>query len=241
MRRILPIAFISIVGGILAHLSVFLFVHIEVPTIPAEPVDMVSVQYVGDLGIRANPALREQALLLDSAPLFMPTRSNLVSQMDDVASLREATEVFSPYPPSLTLPESSPGSFPIVSNDGLFSNAFLPGGPTFFLSRFGREPAEPLSGLASEPSVQPQRLGGMVNRTLRSTALPDALRRRSPKTLWAPLNIYLHLVNGMPLGQAVIAESSGFSDWDQAVQDFVGSLDYYRSLKSGYYRITVYP
>ena len=241
MKRILSLAFISILGGLILHIGVFYFIRIEFPSSRSAPEDPVHVHYVGNSGIRLNPALGEQAFLQDSAPLFMPTKWNLVSQMDDVASLREATEVFSQYEPVLTLSDSSPATFSLLPSESVPPEIALPEGPAFYLARFGRQPKDPLPGIFSESSLQSTLLGEAVDHTLRLSALPDSLRQLSPETLWPPVWFYLHLVHGSPLGKPVISGSSGFTDWDQALQAYIGSLDYYRSLKSGYYRITVYP
>lgn len=241
MKRILSLAVISILGGLVAHVGVFTFIRIEFPQRSVTTDDGFAVQYVGDTGIRANPALGEQVFLQDSAPLFMPTKWNLVSRMDDVASLREATEVFSQYPPLLTLPDSSAGSMPAPVPVETLAEAALPDLPSFYLARFGRRPDGPLSGTSSGASLLSIPLGTAVDRDLRVSSLPEGLIALSPGTLWPPVRFYLHLIQGMPLGEPVIDQSSGFTDWDHALQDYIGSLAYYRSLKSGYYRITVFP
>jgi hypothetical protein len=241
MRRLLPFAAIAVMGGFMLHIGIFYLIRIEVPVPRSVPEDPVSVDYLGDLGIRADPALRSQAVLRDSAPLFMPTRWNLVSQMGNVASLREATEVFAPYPPELTLPDSAPGSFPAEVDESRVRETLLSARPEFYLSRYGRQARESIATPDSSPSALAQPLAGKLASPVRLESLPEGLRERAPETLWAPFQIYLQLVNGMPSGRPVIAQSSGFSDWDEALQDFVGSLDFYHSLQSGYYRITVYP
>ncbi|NDV62629.1 hypothetical protein G0Q06_09215 [Puniceicoccales bacterium CK1056] len=241
MKRILTLAFVSILGGLVVHIGVFYFIRIEFPSPRSAPEDPVQVHYVGNSGIRVNPALGEQAFLQDSAPLFMPTKWNLVSQMDDVASLREATEVFSQYEPILTLPDSSPATISLPPFGSAPPEIALPAGPAFYLSRFGRQPTAPLPSIVSETSLQSIPLGERVDHSLRVSALPDSLRQLSPEALWPPIRFYLHLVHEIPLGKPVISGSSGFTDWDQALQGYIGSLDYYRGLPSGYYRITVYP
>jgi hypothetical protein len=171
----------------------------------------------------------------------MPTKWNLVSQMDNVASLREATEVFSQYDPLLTLPESTPGSIPLIPSAEQSPEISFPDGPSFFLARFGRRPAQALPDRSSEAALQSLSLGQAIDHGTGYTALPESLKALSPGALWPPVRFYLHLVRGTSLGKPVIAESSGFTDWDQALQAYIGSSDYYRSLGSGYYRITVYP
>lgn len=241
MNRLLPFALIAILGGLAVHIGIFYFILIEVPAPQPLPQDPVQVEYLGDLGVQANTAVREQALLQDSAPLFMPTRWNLVSQMGDVASLREATEVFAPYPPELTLPDSSPGAFPANVDSSRLRELILPRSPAFYLSRYGRQPVAQPPALQSDLSALARPLAGSFPQQVNSTTLPESLKAQAPETLWAPFQIYLQLVGGMPSGRPVIAQSSGFSEWDQALQAFIGSLDYTRSLQSGYYRITVYP
>ena len=108
MKPLIPIALFTIFLGLVAHLGVFFLFKIEGPSVLDSEGRGTAMEFVGDLGRGQDPVLREQALLRDSAPVFMPTRWNLASEMTGVASLRESTEVFAPFPPRISLPEAVP-------------------------------------------------------------------------------------------------------------------------------------
>ena len=241
MKRILSVAAFSILGGLLAHVGIFYLIRIEPPAIRPAPVDTARFDYVGDLGVRSDPVLRQQALLFDSAPLFMPTRWNPVSEMSDVASLREAAEVFDVFPPHLNIPDSPPDIQALPFVRGSLDSLQLPEDPSFFLSRFGQRavtlPDLPPSG----PSIHPFRLDTGGGGSVSPQSIPSSLEAMIPDSLWSPALFYLQIVHGKVLGVPATAQSSGFSDWDRALQDFLGSLDFYHRLDSGYYRVTVYP
>ena len=241
MKRILSLAFLCILGGLVAHVGIFYFIRIEFPAPRSSPGDAFRVQYLGDSGMRANPVFAEQAFLQDSAPLFMPTRWNLASRMDAVASLREATEVFNRYQPVLSLPEFSGESLPPIPLEAPDTRIALPSGPAFLLSRLGRGPIASVEESSSEAMMQSLAFAGSVDRELSMSMLPGNLKALAPGMLWPPVRFYLHIVHGIPPGKPIISESSGFTDWDRALQDHIGSRAYYKTLGNGYYRITVYP
>ncbi len=241
MKSLRIIAFVSIVGGILIHLAVLTVIRIQPPLQRAPEERQPAVEYVGNLSGPVPPSIMEQAALMDSAPLFMPTRWNLVSQMGDVASLREATEIFEPFAAQLRLPVAEPG-FPGSSlASAATTEPELPEGPAFTLSRFGRTRTAPPSVRAPGPSVRVDPIYGSSSARRPAAALPAAVSSRAPPALWTPVRFYLQLSEGIPVGIPLLSQSSGFADWDEVLQNFLGSLDFYRNLDDGYYSLSVFP
>jgi hypothetical protein len=236
------LAVLAILGGFVVHVAVFYILRVEVPAPLPAPLASFRVHYLGDPGIDADPVLRDQASLHDSAPLFMPTKWNLASQMADVASLQQATAVFDRFPPVLSLNDAPPS----LKEDGIdpnntFASLFSDSG-SFVLYRLGREPVEELPGPDSGPTVQAYRLDRWSGEHVgHSTTLPPALLSAAPKALWTPVRLYLHISRGKPFGIPRIEASSGFTDWDQALKEHVGSLQFYRNLGNGYFLVVVYP
>jgi hypothetical protein len=242
MRRLGPLAMLAILGGFVVHVAVFYVLRVEVPSPPTAPLETFRVQYLGDPGLDADPILRDQALLHDSAPLFMPTKWNLASQMADVASLQQATAVFDRFPPVLSLNDTPPSLQEEGVDPNLSLTSLIPGSGMFVLSRLGREPVEELPGPDSGSTVQAYRLDRWSGEGARhSASLPPALLSEAPKALWTPVRLYLHIARGKPFGIPRIEASSGFSDWDQALKEHVGSLQFYRNLGNGYFLVVVYP
>ena len=240
MKRITATAAVSILGGILIHLAVLTVVHIEAPRLRQPLQDTTQVRYVGSLNRETAPSILQQAALFDSAPLFMPTRWNPGSQMAGVASLKEATEIFERFPALLSLPEFEP-AFPGGRWATTGQVREFPGGPAFALSRLGRKPATATRATSPGPSIQVKQLDLAVSGAPPGTVLPASLQALAPPTMWPPVQFYFHISEGLPAGLPLLAQSSGFADWDQALQSFISSLGFYRQLNDGYYHLWVYP
>ena len=241
MKRLKATAFASILGGILIHLAVLTVIRIEGPAERSPFQIPAPVQYVGNLSSETPPAILEQAALFDSAPLFMPTRWNLASEVSEVASLREATEIFDRYSPQLLISEAVP-SYPEDPDTAIKSrNVAFPSGPAFILSRFGRYPQSFPASESAGASFLLTRLDESKVNPLLAPELPASMKALAPPTLWTPVQFYLQISEGMPAGLPLLAQSSGFADWDKVLQTFIGSLSFYRKLGDGYYHLMVYP
>ncbi|MGC9451134.1 MAG: hypothetical protein ACP5I4_06765 [Oceanipulchritudo sp.] len=241
MKRLRTIAFLSIIGGLLVHLAVFTFIHIEAPVGRNPHPRAVPVEYAGHLDRPASPAFREQAALLDGAPLFMPTRWNAASQMSEVGSLREATEIFEVFAPDLALPYFTPdppleGIAPEGSPDDP-----LPSGPAFVLSRFGRSLPGAPAARSRGPAIRIRPLDQARSQDMTSRTLSPALASSAPPVLWDPCRFYVLMDKGIPVGSPLLDQSSGFPDWDEALAAHLSSLSFYRWLPDGYYLLTVFP
>lgn len=241
VNRYRPLVLVSVVVGLLAHFGIFLLIRIELPTSRKDLPEQAAVQFMGDAEEGPEGVVREQSILFDSAPLFMPTRLNLVSVMDQVASLREATEAFSLFPPRLSLPERLPGVSSVVDSGLVSLEQRLPGGTSFFLAKLGRGPLPSTDAVSPVGNVQALRLDASIPPPALSLPLPGALQGTAPDTLWSAARLHLQMVNGRPVGLPLVAQSSGFTDWDRALQVYVGSLSFYGNLPDGYFGITVFP
>lgn len=240
MKPLIPIALLTILFGLVAHLAVFFVFQVEGPSIPDSLERGTVVEFVGDLGRGQDPVLREQVLLRDSAPVFMPTRWNLASEMTGVASLRESTEVFAPFPARINLPGTVPDSLDPEPPPSL-SRYLLPENARFYLSLLGRNETPSGEIKASRPVLRAERMGAEVPARPESRPLPVSLEALRPAALWNPARLFLQVQNGKVVGVPLIARSTGFTEWDQALQAHVGSLEFYARLEDGYYRITAYP
>lgn len=239
MKRAYTIALLSIVGGVLIHLMVLLVIRIEVPS-PRSPIPLQApVSFLGNLSRQAGSLVLENAALNDSAPLFMPTRWNPVSEMSAVASLKEATEIFQPFAPVLALQADQPDPPLPVSFRESPAAPELPDGPAFVLSRYGRQPAHQDVARSPGPACSLQRLDRMETR--RQFDLSQAMRQQAPGPLWSPVQMFIQLKYGLPAGLPLVGRSSGFRDWDRSLQEYFSRLDFYRHLQDGYYQIWIYP
>jgi hypothetical protein len=241
MKRVVTLAAVSVLVGIVAHLGIFYFLKFQGPAARERPESDSEIEYVGNLASESDPVLREQGLLFDSAPLFMPTRWNLGSEMGSVASLREATEVFAIFPPELSLPEAEPRILDSITEERMTPLRELPSGPSFVMAAFGRAPGDSEAASPAPMIVEARPLNNQNGTDAVRIRVPGSLAQQGPRSLWSPARFHLQLAEGRPLGRPVVASSSGFTEWDESLQLYVGSLDFYRFLRNGYYLITVYP
>lgn len=241
MKRAYAIASLSVLGGVTVHLMVMLVLQVEGPSARDPYPSQAPIRYVGGLGSDAEPALIQRAALSDSAPLFMPTKWNLVSQMGEVASLNEATEIFEPFSAILNLTRSSPAQPTGMSPSGQDTRMRLPNSPAFYLSRFGQRKKDPFIPEIAGPAFGISRVGMLTRQDPENTPLPAGLVEQAPPGLWNPVQFFLQMENGVPVGLPMVAQSSGSVDWDQSLQRHFTGLAFYRELKDGYYQIWVYP
>ena len=241
MKSVYAIAVLSILGGLLVHLMVLLVIHIEGPVVrlPQEPPQ--EVKFIGSLSRDAMPSVIEQAALNDSAPLFMPTEWNLVSDMSNVASLQSATEIFEPFSPLLSLVDARPIAPMNAGRTDQSRDVWLPSGSAFFLSRYGRKAVEIPSITSEGVSFSVNQVDSSSRNSLNEQKFPLEVAASAPESLWNPVRLFLHLKGGVPIGLPLIAQGSGFVDWDASLQAYFTELAFYHQLNDGYYQIWVYP
>ena len=242
MKRAYAIAALSFIGGITVHLMVILVIQVENPLVRQLENQQAPIRYVGNLRKDAARSIHEQAALNDSAPLFMPTRWNLVSEVSDVASLKEATEIFQPFPARLSLLGAGPASLDPSGSRGDPQKFRLPHGSAFVLSRYGRRPDSGQLPVSAGASFVVRSLDTPDSEhTRHALELPEEILSNAPPSLWNPVQILLHLSGGLPIGLPMVGQSSGFAEWDASLQAHFSSLGFYRGHRDGYYQIWVYP
>jgi hypothetical protein len=235
-----PVLGIAAAGGIGLHLLGFLLLRVEAPVPPARRPEPAFVRYpVAADGDQA--LLREQALLFDSAPLFLPTRWNSAAAVNDIASLREETELFGAFAPSLR-----PGGPPMPANGAQGAAGSIdPRGllePISLrpLRAFGRGPS-PLDGAPAGARVWLAEAVDLAARRTELIALPETLAAPAPDRLWNPAQFFLQMVAGVPAGPPVTQVGTGYGAWDEALRAAIGEPRFYAALADGYWHITIAP
>jgi hypothetical protein len=242
MKGLRSLAVLAVAGGLFVHAAVFYLIKVDVHLDPREQGTRLGVRFLGDLGLSSDPVIRDQAILFDSAPLFMPSRWNAASQMSAVASLQEATEVFSPFDPVISLPQPPPELADPISQSAPSRQSLLPASPGFFLSLLDRQALAPTPSRSTTGAI-----AGAYPVSAQSGAvplhidLPPAVLADSPGALWEAAVFYVHILGGRVAGIPRMDRGSGFADWDQRLKEHMHTLTFYRHLADGYYRIMVYP
>lgn len=225
------------------HLLFFAVLSIESEFESEHPVAEMGVRYVGDADGSVDEVLLEELVLLDTTPLFMPTRWNAASDLTGLASLSEAVEAFSEYFPTLQLPSEALPSGAMLGTINFEPKDFVPAGPGFFVNRYLGKPIPKADvGRIPELKLWFTLLDGSQPRQYSfSIDLDIAEESRWPTGLWQQIQGYLQIVDGRPVGPPVLNSRSGYPEWDQYIVGRISGSETYGKLKDGYYRLAVYP
>lgn len=233
-------------AGIAVHLLVIYYLA-EADSRFQEPTRVSGkVLYSGERADSAAERLRvQQAALLDSAPLFMPTRWNQASRMDTVASLREATELFEPYAVNAGIS----GNLVRSPHRGVMSpgpedwEEWLPkrGDAALALAVLGRKTRNVPPRSPQPPCIEVRTLAGKEAGRIRLFDLPAELVRRTPGDWWEPPTFFLQVLSGSRIGAPVLEHSSGYPALDRELGRFLRQSWLIHRLPDGYFRISFYP
>jgi hypothetical protein len=224
----------SIATSVLLVLCIVVLRHVSISPLRAPVAENAAAFVVMDLADQAQGQVHEQAMLLDSAPLFLPTTwntSHFVIHRHDAGQ----SAMFDPYPQSVSLdartilPEEAP--YPARS---LFERA---GSETLVYSlgdTASREPAVARRAAVMQVSAVN---GGSE---LLSVDIPH-LSLVTSEQLWQPAQFWVLIDEGVIVGPPVLATSSGSGELDESLRACIMEEESLRYLPSGYYRIDVGP
>jgi len=187
---------------------------------------------------RAGAAWVEQGLLLDTAPLLLPTIWN------GGVDLRSEVHV-----PALPLPFGSFGAEIAVTADALSAWAGVGGGPPAPEARllwtgepwdrWGIEPTPVRELPASSISVTIR--SGLDGQEVATLAVPESYRADAGGDLWAPAEFLFFVAEGGRLGFPLLVTSSGVAAVDARLREFLAGASALGLLPPGYYRVTIGP
>lgn len=238
-RSYLLTVLVGIVFSAIHGLMLFLFDSEALRVPPQEQAD-AKVLFIGAQRGGMGQMLELEMQLRDSTPLFMPTPYNAASDLSGLRRLQDAAEAFSAYMPDLLLPAEPLPHVPRQVPD-LIPGAFLPEDASFLLSRYQRQPLDPIR------APEPNRLI-LLARCL-DCAKPSETRHfleginfdRAPQGIWQPLVAFVQLVQGRPVGPALVSARSGYPDWDAYLFTEIMGARTLAALENGYYQITLEP
>jgi len=221
--------------ALLAHLVILNWVRIE--PVRHRQIE-ISEPYISlDQPGQGGDMTREQALLLDSAPLFLPTRWSTASA-GEIGQWVARTDFFEAFPQEITLSASNirpvqvsayvqtppldqigTGRIvPSLGSDATFDESMkLPLRGAFFEVVRISDGKSVISGSFQQP-------------------LPDAIDR-----LWQPVELWVRIVREGALGEPFLAASSGTEDLDEAIGRLVSHSEAIALLLPGYYCVRVGP
>lgn len=181
----------------------------------------------------------DQALLQDSAPLFLPTRWN--ASTSPKGELGDEIINVSIHPPEL---HATVSQFfeegPTLAFARQPSPVFSEGLPTPF-STLGTASGEPMNRMennASNGTMVIRRVGFAESLHL---SLPNKLLSSSKTGIWSPVEFFCTVENLTSMGSPSQTKFSGINDLDAALSHFAKQQVSENGLPAGFYRITAYP
>jgi hypothetical protein len=232
---------IVIVLGLVVHALLFFLISVPIGEGPREVREDAWIGWDGEHSPELSPMRTEQALLLDAEPLFVPTPWNSASALDEIARLRDETELFPPFPPrlgtsaALWTPPSPPRAAELL--DERLASA-VTSSPFRLLGR-GEERA-PTPATPTSPALL--EIFALASGEAVGSPLPfQAQGEPPPATLWNPLEFLVVVDTATGGGLPLRLNSSGSPAWDQAVSTALRQHPLLGTLPHGYFRVVIGP
>ena len=235
-----PMRWTLLSGGVIALCFGFLMLNIPVAE-RAEFADSSGfAQYISyDYDSRSR-RLHEQAELFDSAPLFLPTKWNYGSALQDNLLSHEGDALFEPYPPSVSLEGEELTDLPAVDDPEVNHPRELLANPYWsFFDSFGEAETE----LGKRPDVGSYLIvqGFGTEASVRRQRLPDRITGQFEAPFWAPASFSVTVDAVGMVGEPKLTESSGFEAVDNALREYLLEPFFAAGLSPGYYRVEIWP
>ena len=182
-------------------------------------------------------ATTEQALLFDSAPLFIPTQWNSTQSLEPVAQDVEP-RVFDDFEPEIDLMEKMTAAAILKPKQELarepldllaprFQDLFLAYGQT-------NEPIEPLKVPSPKAFFRGMKTAWKL--------LPQPEGLKALGELPKPVGFFVHILEpGVIARPPILSDPSGFAEFDQTAQAWISLPEVLAQLPTGYNEIMILP
>ena len=223
--------------GICLHIFGYLAFRAVPKTIHIQEESSSFVQYVSPQGLLEDSTLEQQALLFDSAPLFIPGPLNSAHKFELPSRARPFSS-FSAYEPEISFSEA------LLLDDLPPGKSYLVNSPVDLLAwrywdlfrGFGAEVTDVPEFESTGVFIEVRLLSGEV-----FCALPGKIDMVS-MTAEQPAQYYLSVdISGRPLGRPALASSSGDLAFDAAAYTWIVDSGLSAGLPAGLFEMSVYP
>ena len=237
-RMVSPILRIALLLGVAVHLAGFLIFRVVSNPLPDREPEGAFVQFLSTGTMAAEVDLEEQAILFDSAPLFIPTKWNTSSQI--FSSAGGADWEFPDFEPAIDLNADLQPSTRILADRFDVSEPMdllaLRYWKFFdeFTSASQREAPLPVTEGFAEIYIVDQQgvLWGSLPLVIEYTGA----------TAREPVDYYIRIDGGgQSPGQALMGTSSGSDSFDAAALELLKSPAIQYQLPAGYLLVRIFP
>ena len=231
---IAAIATILVACGWTAALWVFPVSGLSVSS-PAKHKPFLELQKPADYA----DAIRDQSVLMDPAPLFLPTKWSTAGARHVISGKLGATELSDAFPPQIEIeagmidPRGKDETTPITAISSKYDDT----GPILKMGQTGNSMKNfVFSPRGANYEVLDDRSGKKLLEGNIAAQVTEA-----GDLLWQPAEFWVRIVPEGAFGNPLLAGSSGNDALDSALRKIIASLDRLSSLPPGYYKVIVGP
>lgn len=231
---------------VLAHLALYLAVTFLNRSVSTVEVKRPFLEYVSADLLDTDLALREQAILLDSAPLFIPTRWNATSRQPLRLGFDSTTDGFQDYLPEFSLlndlkpfglSESDPAE--VSRPEDLLKPRFLDAYRSVGTSGGEITALEPTTPTAV---IRILEAGAWRSAQASVLSLNVDIEVDSGNQILNPASVYIQISGtGDLISGPILNAGSGSNDFDELVISWVQRVDVLARLPAGYLEVEIYP
>ncbi len=239
-----PVLAGALLVGVLIHLVGFFIFRVESVDVPIQSKSEALVSYISKNGFNDDLVLEEQAFLLDSAPLFIPTQWNSAQRLE-IHSRDTIYSRFPDYEPAINvvdrlLPAASAlvEDFKVSKPSDLVASQFWR-----FFDGFGQGWQQVVAGKPSKALAEAfvlEDVYGNVGTANTFTVNADLEFDGSSQVL-SPVHLLVRVSQANLLSFPIVSATSGSVTFDQAALRWVSKSEVYGQFPNGYLSIRVFP
>lgn len=228
----------ALLVGVCVHLGGFLLFQVRSNPLPDRMSSEPLLSFLSAGAFAGDAEWREQALLFDSAPLFIPTRWNAASQ--DYVARDSGVWLFPEYEPAIDLEADLRAGASLLMDDYAVSAPQDLLGSQYWQSfdAFGEE-VQPVVSFVDARGFAEVHLvgtGGFEPLLLQADVEYEGLIAREPAVFTLRVN-----GSGELLSQPRLLASSGNDSFDRSAQGWLGAPRVVGQLPAGYLVVRVFP
>lgn len=234
---------VALVVGILAHLAGFAAFRVVDTATPTVTRQEAFVRFDNLTSQNRDRFFEEQAMLLDSEPLFLPTQWNYAARVrTETPRILPQSLPFEPFSETIRLRRVDFfGDRPVetpINSPRLIADIIRDRGDVLASVTVSPEPETPLSERIA--FLRFQRIGG-------GELVIERIVRREGETLpvyeqlWQPVELLIQIDAGGKVDQPVMISTSGSEEQDGRILEWLVDPETIRGVPSGYYRVVAGP
>jgi len=241
-RRWRIMAGLVLLVGVVTHVILFSLVEVRLGFGPDFEQKAPFIGYQKRTQQR-DSILLERAILFDSEPLFVPTKWNSASDLNEVARLKDETELFGLFDAVIHLEAGAIDGVNAAWSKRRKSQVR----PVDRLDKVMLPPLESLGVEAEAGDSFPLRgarieVYSMVSGSTRRVYVDEiGLDAIKTQQLWSPAIYYLVVDTELGLLPPLRTNSTGDEGLDNELMDYLGSEEFRGKIGSGYFRVEVGP